>query len=145
MAQFIGTGKDPRFPKGQPFDIPDGDPEQQKLVEKNGHGVRSKLVGQVGPEDPAKRVVEVADADLRGDPLNHPQDAALAESLSEDEEREIDAEHSPGGVGKRQANKATKAADEHPPEGGAATERPKAGTEGQSKSGSSSGSSKSKS
>jgi hypothetical protein len=116
--QFQGTGKDARFPKGQPFDIPDGDTVTIEKIIAEGAAKPVDLVGQTGPPNPARRVVEVADADLRDDPLLHEQDRALADSLSEDDEREVDAAHDEGQVAKRHANKAEKAASEHPAEEG---------------------------
>lgn len=120
--QYEGTGKDPRFPVGQVFDIPDGDVEQQKAIEANGFGKRTQLVGQTGADNPARRAVELADADIRSDPMTHPQDSAIAESLTEDEERKIDAAHSEDAVSKRAENKVAKGADKHPADDGAGDE-----------------------
>jgi hypothetical protein len=114
--QFKGTGKG-RFVEGQPFDIPDGDTVTIEKIIKEGVGEPVDLVGQTGPPNPQRREVEVADADLRGDPLTHPQDRALADSMSEEKERDIDATHDESA---KQATgaKAKAAAKENPAEEG---------------------------
>lgn len=80
MARFVGTGKDPRYPKGVVVDIPDG----SDLY--NGVGNLSELdlveKGFVKPADPyadpGRTPSNIAAAVIRGDTLSDPYDAAVA-------------------------------------------------------------------
>ena len=79
MARFVGTGKDPRYPKGQVVDIytsddafGQGNLSEQDLVELG-------YVEAADPyQDPGRTPSQIAAAVVRGDTLSDPYDAAVA-------------------------------------------------------------------
>lgn len=118
MTQMQPTGKDPRFVKGQPFDIPDGDAVTLEKMEEEGTAEPVDLIGQTGPPNHERRVAEIANANIRSDAMSHPQDRAIAGLLEDDREEEVAAHNTEAVVTRAEANAAKKAAAEHPPHHG---------------------------
>jgi hypothetical protein len=77
MARLVGTGTDPRFPAGQPVDVPAYDPFYDDIVEK---GWATELAPE---DDPARTTEQIANAMVRGDPLTSPVEQAIAEEIGE--------------------------------------------------------------
>jgi len=109
MARLIGTGKDPRYPKGLIFDSPDDTREHQSLVdlgwaeEGPEHGVAPGYFGD-------HRTVEIANAAVRGDALLLPHEQKVAEEIENREHAIVhtDNAHAQHGDDVKDAEKARK-------------------------------------
>lgn len=92
MARLEGTGKDPRYGKGEIFDVPKYKPTAGDLDEREINPVYQELLDkkfakEVDPkDDPGRTLTQIADAKVsRHDPLSDPVDAAIAADMTEAE------------------------------------------------------------
>jgi hypothetical protein len=82
--RLIGTGKDPRYPKGLVFDSADGTREQESIVAAGW-----ATVGEHDGEAPGhfgdQRTVEIANAAVRGDAMLLPHEQEVADKIEGNE------------------------------------------------------------
>jgi len=84
MARLVGTGKDPRYPKGLIFDSPDDTREFHSLIDL-GWATEGDYDGQAPGYFDDHRTKEIAQAAIRGDLLALPHEAETAEKIAGDE------------------------------------------------------------
>lgn len=85
QMRVVATGKAPegRFPEGQVGDFPEVDgavhPDYQDFLDKGWHVPLDPV------DDPGRTKTQIANSIVRGDTLNHPVDAEIAEGITDAE------------------------------------------------------------
>jgi hypothetical protein len=96
--RLIGTGKDPRYPKGLVFDSAEDTRECKSLVDAGW-----ATVGEHDGEAPGyfgdQRTVEIAQAAVRGDTLSLPHEAEVAEKIAGNEHAIVHTDNASATVG----------------------------------------------
>lgn len=92
MARLEGTGVDPRYGKGDIFDVPKykptaGDVDDREINPVYQELLDKKFAKEVDPkDDPGRTITQIADAKAsRHDPLSDPVDAEIAASMTDAE------------------------------------------------------------